>query len=124
MCRSRLAIFRNSHNLTLKAPRVPKIRKKEAKIKIKKQYRHLTQLAERFKTSTISWDFVGFTHGRVTKVTDLQFIGRFESRLKLKLSKFHENFCITIFWPLKHFAIIFWLLNTCWSCIIITIFLC
>jgi spectrin beta len=46
---------------------VPKLRKVEAKIKIKKQYRQSTQLAERFKTSTVSWEVFDFTHGRVAK---------------------------------------------------------
>jgi hypothetical protein len=54
---------------------VPKIGKVETKINIKKQYRQSTHLAERFKTSTIPWGFVSFTHGRVAKVIDLQFIG-------------------------------------------------
>jgi hypothetical protein len=65
---------------------VPKIRKVEARVKIKKQYRQSIQLVERFKPSTISWGFGYLTHGRVAKVTDLQFIGRgFESRFTFKV---------------------------------------
>ena len=69
-----------------------------------------TQLTERFKMSTISWGFEGFSHGRVAKVTDLQFIGSGSNPTSnLKLFKFHENFCI--FWFLRHFAIIFGSVN-------------
>ena len=33
--------------------------------------------------------------------------------------KFHENFCISQFYSLKRFVIIFWLLDTWWSCILV-----
>jgi hypothetical protein len=42
---------------------------------LKKKCRQSSQLAERFKVSTISWGSRGFIYGRVAKVTDLQFIG-------------------------------------------------
>jgi len=35
--------------------------------KIQKDVCHWIQLIEMSKTSTISWDFVGFAHGRVAK---------------------------------------------------------
>jgi hypothetical protein len=46
---------------------VQKIRKVEGKGQNLKKCRQLTQLVERFKTSTISWGFRGFAHGRVAK---------------------------------------------------------
>jgi hypothetical protein len=61
---------------------------------------------------------MGF-HGRVGKAIDLHFKGAGSNRgLSLKLSNFHENFCISLFYSLKHFAIIFWLLDTCSSYIV------
>jgi hypothetical protein len=63
-----------------------KAEKVMAMVKIRKKCRQLTQLTERFKTSTISWGFEGLIHGRVAKVTDFQFIDHgFESRFKFKV---------------------------------------
>jgi hypothetical protein len=85
-----------------------------------KKFRQSTHLTERFKMSTISWGFVGIPHGRVGKVTDLHFKGVGSNPgSNLKLSNFHENFCISLFYSLKYFAIICWLLDTCWSCIVL-----
>jgi hypothetical protein len=51
---------------------------------------------------------LGFSHGLVGKVTDLHFKSAGSNPdSKLKLSNFHENFCISLFYSLKHAAIIF-----------------
>ena len=36
-------------------------------LKVKNKCRQSTQITKSFKTSIISWGFVGFAHGRVTK---------------------------------------------------------
>jgi hypothetical protein len=51
-----------------------------------KKCRQSTQLAERFKTSTISWGFGGLIHGRVASVLNLHLGRGFESQPELKFS--------------------------------------
>ena len=75
---------------------------------LKKSFTNQLNLPSSLKRVPYHGGFGALTNDRVVKVACLQFIGSgFNPASNLKLSKFHENFYISQFWPQKHFAIIF-----------------
>jgi hypothetical protein len=58
----------------------------------------MAQLAERFKSSTVSCDFGGFSHGRAANAPSLTHMAQVRSRAQRSffILKIYENFCISI----------------------------